>query len=320
MAIVCSDILTDDFASIGNNCNSIPIIVDNLESIANILCEMQCAVGHIATTDDCSILPEDFIDLFPACDEIPSNGVVLQACSCAQGGLKIWVWDGSDWVRIAKEFAVGALSDFVDPNAPTPAELLALFGGHIANDAMVIVRPTSEIWFTANCGTTWTLLFDIPPIGADAENIVWDQTYFQSAPDANFFQWFDEELYTNGDTTTFPVEVGDLVDMTVVYGYVIDQYANATNPVDNINFRFRISGVIAQTDFLYGDPNGVAAIRNGVNYAEFNYKFRATVAGDLRLRIYSTATGTLPVDATDWQWTFYVSRSSVSVTRAEFSV
>src|SRR5690348_1033355 len=114
MALACDDLLTEDFSSIGANCESLPIIANNLENLANAICDLNCQAGHIATTDDCDMDPEDFVDLFPACVEAPpSNAVVIQACSCAQGDVKLWVWDENSgvWRRFAKEFAVGNTGD-----------------------------------------------------------------------------------------------------------------------------------------------------------------------------------------------------------------
>lgn len=317
MVLVCDDLLSENFNSISLSCDSIPIIQDNLENLASAICAMRCDVGKIATTSDCSLLPEDFFPtLFPTCDDIPDGAVVHQICGCNQGGLKVWVYDPdvADWVRIAKEFAIGITSDFVDPNNPTATELLALFDGHIADDALVLVRPTKEIWFSSNCGFTWQLFEDVLPFGADVE-----QTGFASHTQVGrsvvLTQWYDENIYTTGSSTTFAVAVNDLLDITIIYGYTIDQYSDAVNPQDDAAFRFRLSGCVADTSWYQGGASGNATIINGINYGCFNVKMRANSTGNLRLRMYFNANGSTPSGATDWIFTCYIDRTSVSCTR-----
>lgn len=316
MPLTCTDILDPSFDSIGLDCSAIPLILDNLESISNAVCDLRCAANHYTTTSDCTLLPADFFDeLFPDCDVLPNGATVAQICSCGQGGVKLWVYDEDtgDWVRLAKEFAVGGTSDFVDPDNPTALELLALFGDHIADDAVVIVRPTREQWFTSNCGVTWTLLQDVPPIGADVQNETWDVLYNQNGSVGFYTQIFDNTLYSTGDTASFPIASGDLIDITIVYGYSIIT-SDGVNPQDDANFRFRLSGPFAQLDTYLGAESSIQTIRNGLQYAEFNIKLRATAAGNVRLRLYQQISGNN--NPANWAWEFYVFRSSVSVQRA----
>lgn len=317
MGLSCGDLLTENFSSIGVNCESIPIIEENLENLASAICDLRCNSESVAVTSDCGLDPSDFFpDLFPSCIEIPNGATVIQICPCNSGGIKLWVYDEDDlgWKRFAKEVAVGNTGDFADPNSPTAAELNALFGGYVANEALVIVRPTKEIWFTESCGVSWTLLDDVPAIGMDVDNTTWNQSFFQDGSTGSYVLIFDETIYSTGSSTTFPIAEDDLINITVVYGYTIETTSGA-NPVDDVNFRFRISGPVTQFDTDYGTlASGGQLIRNGLMYSEFTIKIRASQVGNLRLRVYETAGGSSVAE--DWQWTFFVLRTSVSVERA----
>lgn len=317
MGLNCVDLLPGAWSSVGLGCDSIPILQEGIELLAEDICSLQCDLSHITTTTDCDLLPADFDTLFPACFTIPDNAVVIQQCSCAMGGVKIWSYDPdiSDWVRLGISFKVGAATDFVDPNNPTDAELLALFGGYPQNDVLVNIRPTREFWASSNCGVTWFQINDVPEIGADVQQTGF-QSYNQIGRETVPFEFYDENIYTTGSSAAFGIEVDDLLDITVVYGYVIDQYSDAANPTDDGAFRIRLSGAVGDTSWYMGGASGNMNIVNGLNYATFNVKMKATTAANLRLRISFCANGTTPSGPQDWEFTGYCDRTSVSVARA----
>lgn len=316
---ICTDCLPVGWEGVGQTCDSIPLLTDAIENICEAVCDMQCEISRIAVTSDCTLAPEDFFPtLYPACLELPEGAIVLQICSCAQGGVKIWVYDEDDltWKRFAKEFALGAAGNFANPNTPTTAELNALFDDALANEALVIIKPTGALYYTDNCGVSWTFYTGITnPIDSDVQQ-TGTVLYAQNGETAGFIKMYDVVIYTNGESSTMPIAVGDLIDITVDFGYTITQFAEATNPVDNAQFKVEFSGPFSTSNTNFGTPQTSIAIRNGYSHT-FHIKKKATASGNLRCRIYANFDGTDVAPGDDeWHWQFYVRRTSVSVQRS----
>lgn len=323
---ICTDCLPEGWEAVGQTCDSIPILVDAVENVCEALCNLRCEISRIVETDDCDMEPEDFFPaLFPDCLELPDGAIVIQNCGCTNGGVRIWFWDElpSVWRQLGRDFAIGDEDDFVDDNDPTDAELNALFDEARNVNMLALISSTGVFWYSSDCGLNWDAVgAGGGVIDSDVQQ-TGDMVWYQNGPTSGWQVYFNEVIYTNGSSASMPIQTGDLIDITVDFGYIITQFAYATNPQDIARFRIQLSGPFPTYTVEYGHqgppPNTLPTeviIRNGFDKT-FNIKKKATKVGNLTCKISAEMGGTQPNDdGADWKWILHVHHTSVSVQRS----
>lgn len=107
------------------------------------------------------------------------------------------------------------------------------------------------------------------------------------------------------NATTFAPAVGDMLNANIWWGYGIDQFSDAVNPVDSIQFQLQFTGAFAHTVNL--GTGAQRRFRNGLEVGNFSVGRLVTAAStDLALSIYADMSGTAPLGPQDWIWEIFL--------------
>lgn len=218
-----------------------------------------------------------------------------------------------DWIQlvVGTEFRVGQAADFVDDENPTAAELIALFVGNIADHALVLINSTKVMWFTEDKGVTWDdIAINVKIAIENAGSLPAIFDYQLDIYGGAYATVYDVDIYNNGTIgdNPLPIRVGDWVLVNVDFGYIITEFADATNPEDNVDIRLTFTGPFSHT-FTYSD------LKNGFHAATYTRAFIATANADLHLEIEFRGTGTAPTGPQNWEWQFFINFSNVTSIR-----
>lgn len=108
--------------------------------------------------------------------------------------------------------------------------------------------------------------------------------------------------------------VGDLLTSNIWWGYRIEQFSDAVNPVDSVEFQLQFTGAFNHTVNL-----GIGAqppFSNGLEAANFSVSRTVSAAAtNLSLTILADMTGTAPTGPDDWIWQVYIRQSNSALHR-----